>query len=55
MALGESGRTPLFGVLRTDGVTTPLPPIVNVLEETVRLLRFSGVEVVEISKRPGAT
>jgi len=45
---GELGRKPLLGVLRTDGITTPLPPIAKVLDETVQVLRQAGVEVVEI-------
>lgn len=47
-AQGELGRRPLFGVLRTDRNTTPLPPIAKALDETVQILRKAGVEVVEI-------
>lgn len=42
------GRKPLFGVMRTDHLITPLPPIQKVLEETVQKLRGSGYEVVEM-------
>lgn len=45
---GELERKPLFGVLRTDGIITPLPPIAKVFDETVQVLRQGGVEVVEI-------
>ncbi|KAF4624347.1 hypothetical protein G7Y89_g13825 [Cudoniella acicularis] len=46
---GELEKRQLFGVIRTDGVTSPLPPINTILEETVQALRSSGVEVVEIN------
>ncbi|KAK0128390.1 hypothetical protein ONS95_000360 [Cadophora gregata] len=46
---GFMQEKPLFGVIRTDGVVTPLPPIKTVLDETVAALRASGVEVIEIS------
>ncbi|KAF1359036.1 general amidase-like protein [Lizonia empirigonia] len=46
---GELGTKPLFGVLRTDGITTPLPPVAKVLDELVQTLRERGTEVVEIS------
>ncbi|KAK2616928.1 hypothetical protein QQS21_000016 [Conoideocrella luteorostrata] len=45
---GDLGKKPLFGILRTDGNATPLPPVAKVLDETVRLLRQNDVEVVEI-------
>jgi Asp-tRNA(Asn)/Glu-tRNA(Gln) amidotransferase A subunit family amidase len=38
----------LLGVIRHDGVITPLPPISKVLDETVQSLRKSGIEVIEI-------
>ena len=41
-------KKPLLGVIRTDGLITPLPPISKVLDETVQILRKSGVEVIEI-------
>lgn len=38
-----------IGVLKTDGLVTPLPPITRVLEEVAQTLRHTpGVEVVEI-------
>ncbi|KAJ5124456.1 Amidase [Penicillium bovifimosum] len=46
---GEIRRKPLFGVLRADGITTPLPPVAKVLYETVEALRTAGFEVVEIN------
>jgi amidase len=46
---GAMVKKPLLGVIRTDGLITPLPPVSKVLEETVRALRKSGVEVVEIN------
>lgn len=46
---GSIGKKPLLGVIRHDGVITPLPPISKVLDETVQRLRNSGIEVIEIS------
>lgn len=46
---GSMQEKPLLGVLRTDGVVSPLPPINKILDETVAALRTSGVEVIEIS------
>jgi len=46
---GGISQKPLLGVIRTDGLITPLPPISKVLDETVQTLRISGVEVVEIN------
>ncbi len=45
---GSTQKKPVFGVIRTDDLITPLPPISKILEETVETLRKSGVEVVEI-------
>ena len=45
---GAVAKKPLLGVIRTDGLITPLPPVSKVLNETVQALRNSGVEVVEI-------
>jgi amidase len=45
----ESDGKPIFGVLRRDGVTEPLPPVQNVLDEAIKALRNRGFEVVEIS------
>jgi amidase len=45
---GSLSEKPVIGVLRTDGVVSPLPPVAAVLEETVQALRREGVEVVEI-------
>jgi len=45
---GSIQRKPLLGVIRQDGVITPLPPVSKVLDETVQMLRKSGLEVVEI-------
>ncbi|KAF7917705.1 uncharacterized protein EAE98_010121 [Botrytis deweyae] len=38
----------VFGVIRTDGVTTPLPPITKILNETVHKLQAAGHSIVEI-------
>lgn len=46
---GSIQRKPIFGVIRTDDLITPLPPVSKVLDETVETLRASGVEVVEIN------
>jgi amidase len=45
---GELGPKPLFGVLRTDGIATPLQPVSKVLDEVVHTLRQAGAEVVEV-------
>ena len=45
---GSVGRPPLLGVIRQDGVITPLPPVAIVLDETIQTLRKSGLEVIEI-------
>ncbi|KAE8444046.1 hypothetical protein EG329_000914 [Mollisiaceae sp. DMI_Dod_QoI] len=45
---GEMQRKPLLGVIRTDDLITPLPPVAKVLDETVKTLRKSGMEVIEI-------
>jgi amidase len=44
---GREGKM-LIGVLRSDGVIEPLPPVKKVLDETVQILRSEGIEVVEI-------
>ncbi|KAJ5550502.1 Amidase [Penicillium sp. DV-2018c] len=46
---GAIGRKPLFGVMRADGITTPLPPVAKALDETVEALRRADFEVVEIN------
>ncbi|KAJ5678743.1 Amidase [Penicillium macrosclerotiorum] len=46
---GEMSSKPLFGVMRADGITMPLPPVAKVLDETVEALRKAGFEVVEIN------
>ncbi|KAH8777937.1 general amidase-like protein [Hyaloscypha sp. PMI_1271] len=45
---GSIERKPLLGVIRQDGLITPLPPVSKALDETVRSLRSSGLEVIEI-------
>jgi amidase len=45
---GGIAKNPVLGVIRTDGVITPLPPVSKVLDETVQKLRKSGIEVIEI-------
>ncbi|KAI9730784.1 MAG: hypothetical protein M1818_008064 [Claussenomyces sp. TS43310] len=39
---------PLIGVVRSDGLIEPLPPVAKAIEETVRALRKEDVEVVEM-------
>lgn len=46
---GAVGKKPLLGVIRTDDLITPLPPISKVLDEAVQTIKNSGVEVVEIN------
>jgi amidase len=43
------GRRPLIGIVRTDGVTAPLPPIAALTEEVVSALKASGVDVVDVT------
>ena len=45
---GAISTKPVLGVIRTDELITPLPPVGKVLDETVQKLRKSGIEVVEI-------
>lgn len=46
-------RNLTIGVLKTDGLVTPLPPITRILEEVASLLRRTpGVEVVDIPVPP---
>lgn len=48
-----ASRSFTVGVLKTDGLVTPLPPITRVLSEVAQLLRRTpGVEVVDISLPP---
>ncbi|CAD27909.1 fatty acid amide hydrolase Fah1 [Schizosaccharomyces pombe] len=39
----------IFGVLKTDGIVKPHPPIIRALNEVVAVLEKSGYEVIEIS------
>lgn len=45
---GGQWEPPVFGVLRTDLNTTPLPPVAKALDETVQALRNKGLDVHEI-------
>ncbi|KAL3424676.1 amidase [Phlyctema vagabunda] len=42
------GQKALIGVIRTDGLINPLPPVTKVLQETVAALQKAGHEVVEV-------
>ncbi|PYI05609.1 amidase [Aspergillus sclerotiicarbonarius CBS 121057] len=45
-----------IGVLRSDGIVEPLPPIAKVLDEVARILRrTSDIEVVEVPVPPALT
>lgn len=46
---GQVQHKLLIGVIRTDDLIAPLPPVAKVLDEAVETLRKSGVEVIEIS------
>ncbi|OBT57713.1 hypothetical protein VE04_01946 [Pseudogymnoascus sp. 24MN13] len=48
---GDEWEKPVFGVIRTDHSVTPLPPVANVVEETVVALKEAGLEVVEIDSK----
>ncbi|KAJ5544387.1 Amidase [Penicillium frequentans] len=42
-----------IGILKTDGLVTPLPPVARVIDEVAQLLRQTpGVEVVDITTPP---
>jgi Asp-tRNA(Asn)/Glu-tRNA(Gln) amidotransferase A subunit family amidase len=50
---GVQRRKVTIGVLRSDGVVQPLPPVARVLDEVAHMLRrTAGVEVVEIPVLP---
>ncbi|KAI9789856.1 MAG: hypothetical protein M1835_001407 [Candelina submexicana] len=44
----RSELKPLIGVVRTDGLIEPLPPVKKVLKEVVQALEAQGVETVEL-------
>ncbi|OBT44914.1 hypothetical protein VE00_04757 [Pseudogymnoascus sp. WSF 3629] len=48
---GDEWEKPVFGVIRTDHSVTPLPPVANVVEETVVAMKEAGLEVVEIDAK----
>ncbi|KAJ9656778.1 hypothetical protein H2201_008430 [Coniosporium apollinis] len=48
---GSSGK-PVIGMVRTDGLIEPLPPVRRVLDDVAAALRARGVEVVEMDIRP---
>ncbi|KAI9721777.1 MAG: hypothetical protein M1812_002112 [Candelaria pacifica] len=39
---------PLIGVVRTDGLIEPLPPVQKIINEVVEALKSEGVEVIEL-------
>jgi Asp-tRNA(Asn)/Glu-tRNA(Gln) amidotransferase A subunit family amidase len=41
-------KKPLIGVIRTDDLIVPLPPVNKVIDETVAALRMSGLEVIDV-------
>jgi len=41
-----------IGILQTDGLVTPLPPVTRILDEVAQHLRRIGVEVVDIPVPP---
>ncbi|KAF2461901.1 general amidase-like protein [Lineolata rhizophorae] len=47
-----SGKKLVVGVARTDGITTPLPPVQNVMNDTVAALKRQGIDVVELDLAP---
>lgn len=52
--LGNSGSSGglTIGVVRTDGLITPLPPIAKLIDETATALQAAGVKVVELDIQP---
>jgi len=45
---GDISKPPLIGIVRTDGLIEPLPPIARLLDEVASTLRSSAIEVVEM-------
>lgn len=45
---GGQWEKPVFGVLRSDGISEPLPPVAKALEEAVQALKAKGLEVHEV-------
>ncbi|RDW74999.1 general amidase-like protein [Coleophoma cylindrospora] len=41
-------KRPLLGVIRTDNLIGPLPPVSKMIDETTERLRDAGLEVVEV-------
>ncbi|KAJ9322903.1 hypothetical protein DTO027B5_2945 [Paecilomyces variotii] len=51
--LHGSSRKFTVGILRTDGIVEPLPPVAKVLDEVAQVLRQTeGIEVVEVPVPP---
>lgn len=50
--LSVSGTTLTIGVVRTDGVTNPHPPISNLINEVATTLQQSGIRIVEMDITP---
>lgn len=48
---GGQWEKPVFGVLRSDGICEPLPPVAKALEESVQALKAKGLEVHEIDHK----
>lgn len=42
-----TSRPLVFGVIWSDGITTPHPPVIRALRETVEKLKAAGHEVIE--------
>ena len=44
----QKKKNQLIGIVQTDSITTPLPPIRRLLSSTVHLLHSSGIETIDI-------
>ncbi|RFU24669.1 hypothetical protein B7463_g11673, partial [Scytalidium lignicola] len=42
-------KRPLIGIVRTDGVVEPLPPVKKVIDETAQALRQAGIDTIDLS------
>ena len=42
----------LIGVVSTDGITTPLPPVRRLLSDTIRLLQSAGIQTISLPTVP---
>ena len=49
--VGLAGKRPVIGILWTDGVVEPLPPVKRVMGEVAEKLKSKGIDVVDVNAR----